>query len=113
MAKLKLLFVCSRNRMRSPTAEAVFSGFEGVEALSAGTAPDAETPVSAELIEWADIVFAMEGVHRKRLMSAFGTLLKDKRVVVLGIRDRYAYMEPELVELLKSKVASYLPELEY
>ena len=99
--------------MRSPTAEAVFLSVEGVEALSAGTAPDAETPVSAELIEWADIVFAMEGVHRKRLMSAFGTLLKDKRVVVLGIRDRYAYMEPELVELLKSKVASYLPELEY
>ena len=111
MAKLKLLFVRSRNRMRSPTAEAVFGSYEGVEALSVGTAPDAETPVSAELIEWADIVFAMEGVHRKRLMNAFGALLQDKRVVVLGIRDRYAYMEPELVELLKSKVASYLPKL--
>jgi predicted protein tyrosine phosphatase len=96
--------------MRSPTAEAVFSGYEGVEALSAGTAPDAETPVSAELIEWADIVFAMEGVHRKRLMSAFGALLKDKRVVVLGIRDRYAYMEPELIEILKGKVHSHLYE---
>lgn len=95
--------------MRSPTAEAVFGGYAGVEALSAGTAPDAETPVSAELIEWADVVFAMEGVHRKRLMSAFGLLLKDKRVVVLGIRDKYAYMQPELVELLKSKVTSYLP----
>jgi predicted protein tyrosine phosphatase len=109
LAKLKLLFVCSRNRMRSPTAEAVFGGYEGVEALSAGTAPDAETPVSAELIEWADIVFAMEGVHRKRLTSAFGALLKDKRVVVLEIRDEYGYMDTELVELLKSRVASYLP----
>jgi predicted protein tyrosine phosphatase len=98
--------------MRSPTAEAVFGSYEGVEALSAGTAPDAETPVSAELIEWADVVFAMEGFHRKRLMSAFGALLQRKRVVVLGIRDRYAHMEPELVELLKSKVSSYLPELE-
>ena len=94
--------------MRSPTAEAVFSGYEGIEALSAGTAPDAEMPVSAELIEWANIVFAMERVHRKRLRSAFGALLQNKRVVVLGIRDRYAYMEPELVALLKSKVASYL-----
>ena len=96
--------------MRSPTAEAVFAGYAGVEALSAGTAPDAETPVSAELIEWADIVFAMEGVHRKRLMSAFGALLQHKRLVVLGIRDKYAYMEPELVQLLESKVVSYLPE---
>ena len=94
--------------MRSPTAEAVFGGYAGVQALSAGTAPDAETPVSAELIEWADVVFAMEGVHRKRLMSTFGSMLKDKRVVVLGVRDKYAYMQPELVELLKSKVASYL-----
>jgi predicted protein tyrosine phosphatase len=105
------LFVCSRNRMRSPTAEAVFGGREGVEVLSAGTAPDAETPVSAELIEWVDIVFAMEGVHRKGLMNGFGGLLRDKRVVVLGIRDEYAYMEPVPVELLKSKVASYLPGL--
>jgi predicted protein tyrosine phosphatase len=88
----------------------VFAGYAGVEALSAGTAPDAETPVSAELIEWADIVFAMERVHRKRLMSAFGAMLQHKRVVVLDIRDKYAYMEPELVELLKSKVVSYLPE---
>jgi predicted protein tyrosine phosphatase len=94
--------------MRSPTAEAVFSCYDGIEALSAGTAPDAETTVSAELIEWADIVFAMEGVHRKRLMNAFGALLQDKRVVVLGIHDRYAYMEPELVEILKNKVSAYL-----
>jgi predicted protein tyrosine phosphatase len=109
---MRLLFVCSRNRLRSPTAEAVFSDYEDVEALSAGTSSDAETPVSAELIEWADVVFAMEGVHRKRLNSKFGSLLQDKRVVVLGIQDKYAYMEPELIKLLKSKVASYLPGLE-
>jgi predicted protein tyrosine phosphatase len=109
VAGVRLLFVCSRNRLRSPTAEAVFGGYEGIEALSAGTAPDAETPVSAELIEWADVVFAMEGVHRKRLNGKFGALLQGKRVVVLGIRDEYAYMQPELVALLKSKVVAYLP----
>lgn len=97
--------------MRSPTAEAVFAGYENVEALSAGTAPDAETPVSAELIEWADIVFAMERVHRKKLKSMFGALLDRKRIVVLGIRDTYAYMEPGLVEILKAKVRTYLPQL--
>jgi predicted protein tyrosine phosphatase len=97
--------------MRSPTAEAVFSSYQGVEALSAGTAPDAETPVSAELIEWADIVFTMERVHRRKLKSAFDPLLKDKRVIVLGIRDNYACMEPELIEILKRKVSAHLPEL--
>jgi predicted protein tyrosine phosphatase len=108
---MRVLFVCISNRMRSPTAEAVLGGYEGVEALSAGTAPDAETPVSAQLIEWAEIVFAMEGVRRQRLMCGFGMLLRDKPVVLLGIPDKYAYMEPELVELLRSEVASFLPGL--
>ncbi len=45
---MKLLFGCSRNRLRSPTAEAVFSAYPGVEATSAETSPDAETPVSAD-----------------------------------------------------------------
>jgi predicted protein tyrosine phosphatase len=108
---MKLLFVCSRNRMRSPTAEAVFSSYEGVEALSAGTAPDAETPVSADLIEWADIIFVMERIHRKRLMGTFNSLLQNKRIIVLGIRDDYAYMEPKLIDILKSKVSAHLPEM--
>jgi predicted protein tyrosine phosphatase len=105
---MKLLFVCSRNRLRSPTAEAIFSAFEGVEALSAGTNPDAENPVSADLIEWAEVVFAMESVHRRRLLKRFGSLLRAKRIVVLGIPDNYKYMEPELVRILKKTVAPYL-----
>ncbi|MGA9669287.1 MAG: low molecular weight protein tyrosine phosphatase family protein [Terracidiphilus sp.] len=105
---MKLLFVCSRNRLRSPTAEAVFSAYDGIEALSAGTSPDAENPVSTELIEWADLVFAMESVHRRRLQKQFGSRLRAKRVVVLGIPDNYKYMEPELVRILEGAVAPYL-----
>ncbi len=51
----RILFVCSENRLRSPTAEAVFSKYEGVEAIGAGTNADAETPVTGDLIEWADL----------------------------------------------------------
>ena len=101
---MNVLFVCSRNRLRSPTAEAVFSTCEGIEALSAGTNPDAETPVSADLIEWADLVFAMESIHRRRLQQRFPALLKAKRVVVLDIPDKYKYMDPELVRILSEPV---------
>jgi len=59
----RLLFICSENRLRSPTAEAVFSEYDGVEAIGAGTNADAETPERGDLIEWADIVFVMEKVH--------------------------------------------------
>jgi len=105
---MKLLFVCSRNRRRSPTAEAIFGAYPGVEALSAGTSPDAETPVSAELIEWADVIFAMESVHRRRLSERFGPLLKHKKITVLGIPDSFEYMDSGLVKILEEKLSARL-----
>ena len=105
---MNLLFVCSRNRLRSPTAEAIFAGLEGYEVLSAGTSPDAETIISADLIEWAKVIFVMEGVHRRRLTERFGPGLRGKRLIVLGIADEYTYMDPRLVELLEKKVAAHL-----
>ena len=48
---MRVLFVCSQNLLRSPTAEVVFAQYEGLVVLSAGTGADAATPVSADLIE--------------------------------------------------------------
>lgn len=101
----KLLFVCSENRLRSPTAEAVFSEYDGIEAIGAGTNKDAETPVSGDLIEWADIILVMEKTHRNKISKKYKELLKDKRLVVLEIPDNYECMQPELMQLLKTKVA--------
>jgi predicted protein tyrosine phosphatase len=105
---MKMLFVCSANRLRSPTAEAVFSAIENIEALSAGTNHDAENPVSGDIIEWADIVFVMERAHRQKLQRRFGRLLLTKKIVVLGIPDDYDYMDTELIQILKDKVRPYL-----
>ena len=107
MAK-RLLFLCSRNRLRSPTAEAVFAEYPGVEVDSAGLSPDAELRLSAEQVEWADVILVMEAVHRERLNKTFGSLLGGKRVVVLGIPDDFEYMDPQLVEMLKLRCAPYL-----
>jgi predicted protein tyrosine phosphatase len=101
----KLLFVCSENRLRSPTAEAVFSEYAGIEAIGAGTNSDAETPVSGDLIEWADIVLVMEKTHRNKISKKYKELLKDKRLIVLDIPDNYDCMQPELIRLLKAKVS--------
>jgi predicted protein tyrosine phosphatase len=105
---MNLPFVCSRNRRRSPTAEAAFSDLEGYSVLSAGTSPDAEMPVSADLIEWADIVFVMEAVHRRRLNRRFAPLLRAKRIIVLAIPDKYNYMDQSLIHLLREKVTQRL-----
>lgn len=100
----RLLFICSQNRLRSPTAEQVFSQWPGVEAISAGLNHDAVTPLSADLIEWADTILVMEQSHKNKLSKKFRGYLAGKRIVVLGIPDDYDYMQPELISLLKAKV---------
>lgn len=107
----RLLFICSQNRLRSPTAEQIFSAYQGVECLSAGTNNDAEVTLSAELVEWADVIFVMEKAHRNRLSSKFKKYLVGKRVICLEIPDDYEYMQPELVRLLKNRVSRHLPNL--
>ncbi|WP_174907835.1 low molecular weight protein tyrosine phosphatase family protein [Burkholderia diffusa] len=104
----RALFICRRNRLRSPTAEAVFAAWPGVETDSAGLAPDAQTHLSAEQLEWAEIVFVMERAHKAKLSARFGIRLKHKKIVCLDIPDRYAYMQPELVALLERKAGPML-----
>jgi predicted protein tyrosine phosphatase len=105
-----LLFLCARNRLRSPTAEQVVASHPGVETASAGLAPDAEEQCSAELVEWADIIFVMEKAHRAKLQRRFRSSLKRARVVCLDIPDNYGFMDPALVALLKVKVGPFLAE---
>ncbi|HXC54598.1 MAG TPA: low molecular weight protein tyrosine phosphatase family protein [Rhizomicrobium sp.] len=103
-----VLFVCGRNRLRSPTAEAVFSDYPEIEVASAGIGRDADTPLDADLVEWADIIFVMEKSHREKLTSRFRSALKDTRVICLDIPDKFSYMEPALVGVLKAKVTPLL-----
>lgn len=108
MTARRILFVCSRNRLRSPTAERVFAGWPGLETDSAGLAADAETVLSAQQLAWAELILVMEPAHRRRLFERHGAHLKGKRVVVLGIRDDYDFMQPELVALLLRKAGPLL-----
>ena len=103
-----LLFLCSRNRLRSLKAEQVFASRPGVETASAGLAPDAEEQVTPDHLEWADIIFVMERAHRAKLQRRFKAHLKRARVICLDIPDDYAFMQPELVALLEKKVGAYL-----
>lgn len=103
----RVLFICSANRLRSPTAEQIFSAWENIECDSAGISQDATVSVSVEQIQWADIIFVMEKSHRNRLTKKFKPHLKDKRVVVLGIPDDYEFMDPLLIKLLEARVPKF------
>ena len=104
-----VLFVCSQNRLRSPTAEQVFSHREDLEVDSAGTDHDADNPLTAELVAWADVIFVMEKVHRNKPQRRFRPALGGRRVICLDIPDDYDLMQPELVRLLAMKVNRHLP----
>ena len=108
---LKVLFICSQNRLRSPTAEQVFADWPGIETSSAGLNHDAENPVTPELVQWADIIFVMERAHRSKLSAKFKPHLGKARVICLDIPDEYGFMDPALIRLLKAKVPRHLPSL--
>lgn len=105
---MKLLFICSRNKWRSLTAENLFHGKNGLEVRSAGTEEGARIKVTEGHIGWAELIFVMEKKHLRRLRDKFGTQLANKTVVCLHIPDEYTYMDEELVRILQSRVAEYM-----
>lgn len=78
--------------------------------MSAGLAPDADEVIAADHIEWSDTIFVMEAIHRKRLQRQFANLLGDRKIVVLGIRDEYRFMDSDLVQLLEQRMRRHLSE---
>ena len=103
-----ILFICSKNRWRSPTGEKLFKNHAELNVRSAGTSTSARKTVSAKDILWTDTIFVMEEKHKNRLKTEFSKLLKYKDIQVLDIPDEYQYMDSELVEIMKQMVGSYL-----
>jgi predicted protein tyrosine phosphatase len=105
---LKLLFICGKNKWRSPTAEQMFSERDNLLCDSAGLSHDAEVLVSIELIEWAEMIFVMEKQHKAKLSAQFKPYLRGKKMICLNIPDNYKFMDPELLKLLDRKVTPFL-----
>src|SRR5690349_11840066 len=105
---MNILFVCSRNNWRSPTAEAIYKDRQDIKVRSAGTEPSARIRVSANSIVWADIIFAMEKGHKQRLLENFPKEMNGKQVIILDIEDEYEFMDQELIDMLRISVEPYL-----
>ncbi len=101
--------MCSQNRLRSPTAEQLFSGRLDLEVASAGTNNDAENPLTSKLIKWADVIVVMEKMHRAKVQKRFRISLNSKRLICVDIPDNFAFMDPALVVLLEKRLAPHLP----
>lgn len=105
----KVLFVCSGNIDRSPTAEALLRGKEGFKVKSAGTRAGAPEGVSKKLIDWADMIFVMEEHHKEALKQI--DVRADTKIAVLSIDDHYLKGDPELTRILKERLSKYLSKI--
>jgi predicted protein tyrosine phosphatase len=107
-APRKVLFVCSRNRIRSLTAEQIFAREPGLQVRSAGTERSARVRVTAGHLGWADLVVVMEKRHRERLVQKFPEQMRDVAVACLFIPDDFAFMDEALIDLLRVRMAAVL-----
>lgn len=105
---VNVLFVCSRNQWRSPTAEQIWSEHPQLATRSAGTSPNARRKVTVDDIRWSGVIMVMEEKHKSRLVAEFTRLLDHKTIHVLGIPDDFQFMAPELIAVLKPTVERLL-----
>jgi predicted protein tyrosine phosphatase len=101
-----LLFICSKNQWRSPTAELLFKNHPEHTAQSAGTSEKARIRVNQKMIDRADVIWVMERKHKQLLQQRFD--ISVKQLIVLDIEDNYQFNDPELVAILKDALKGYL-----
>jgi predicted protein tyrosine phosphatase len=107
--KIRLLFVCTSNILRSPTAENIYKNDIRFEVLSCGTDKDARVIICKPLIQWADFIICMEKEHEDMVNATAGKYWDYQtprlKNYILSIKDDYDYMQPELIELIKEKMS--------
>lgn len=103
-----LLFICTKNQLRSLTAEHIFKNKPGLAVRSAGTSSDARHTVGGSDISWAQLIFVMEKKHAEIIRVKFPRQTQDKEIICLNIPDQFQYMDPDLVAMLEEEVEKTL-----
>ena len=97
---MKVLFICNQNQNRSKTAEEIFKSRFNTKSAGLYNL----NPVTEKQLTWADLVVVMEEAQRTEIAKRFPKHYMQKRILSLDIPDVYHYNQPELIDLLKSKV---------
>lgn len=106
--KLRVLFVCTQNKVRSLTAEHLYRPRPDLAVKSCGTANFAKNQLTPELVQWAEIIFVFDETQMEVLEQRFGLESLAKPVVNLGLPDIFNYKSDALVVKLVAKLDPYL-----
>jgi protein-tyrosine phosphatase len=107
---MNILYVCSRNKRRSRTAEKIFANDPRFFVKSAGFSAQSPVKLNEKHLLWADIIFVMEYEHSKRLKKLFRNINLPP-ILVLGIKDHFEFMDKRLIEMLRLKTDEYLSQM--
>ena len=105
--KIKILIICSRNRKRSLTAEKIYKNDQRLELRSVGTSPKAKRRITKRDVDWANLIICVEDKHQKLIQQSFGRN-NLPTILILDIEDKYEFMDPELIEILKNGIEEIL-----
>ncbi len=107
---MNLLFICRLNKMRSRTAENVYSEYKEYNVKSAGLSKSAPTKLTPELLNWSDLIFVMEEEHEEELRTRFPDETRYREIFILDISDCFYFMEPKLIKMIQSRVDAILKD---
>ena len=105
-----ILFVCSANVDRSPTAEHMYQNHPQLEVKSAGIHWYATRKVDENLLQWADVILCMEEFQKQIIMRDFTSVVAGKIIDYLDVYDDYERMSPELRDAIKEQMDAWLRE---
>lgn len=105
--KPNVLVVCGKNKKRSRTAEYIFKNDSRFNIRSAGLSPKSNKQISEKDILWADLIFVMNYGQGARIKSAYQDI-DSLSIEVLDIDDDFAYLDSELIALLKERINNTL-----
>lgn len=101
---LNVLFVCTMNKWRSPTAEKIYKKHPLLNVRSAGTSSKARRKISIGDVRWADLIILMEEKHCERIRAEFRQEIDFCELHVLDVEDRFQFMDPQLVAELMDNI---------
>jgi predicted protein tyrosine phosphatase len=107
-SRLKVLFVCGRNKRRSPTAEHIYKNDRRMEVRAVGLGETSPRQVTAGDVAWADLILPMERKNAIRLKVMFPQFDPFPDMEILDICDDYKFRDKKLVEILQETVEAAL-----
>jgi predicted protein tyrosine phosphatase len=107
MSRIKVLFICGRNKRRSPTAAHLYRNDRRLEVRAAGLGDTSPRRVTAEDVKWADLILPMERKNAKRLQLQFPDL-EFPPMEILDIHDDYTFMDKALIPVMHAAVEAAL-----